>query len=78
MELVSKYNVDEYIIRYLNKPTPIILIDLPSELSINGVNEETECILHEALHREILYRAAQLAIISKTQLLGNKEEEEKE
>ena len=78
VELVSKYNVDEYIIRYLNKPTPIILIDLPSELSINGDNKETECILHEALHREILYRAAQLAIISKTQLLGNKEEEEKE
>lgn len=71
-ELISKYNVDKYLMRYISQPTPIILVDLPDGLSINGVSTESECELNPVVHRAILERAVQLAIISKTQLTGNK------
>lgn len=72
-ELISKYNVDKYLMRYISQPTPIILVDLPDGLSINGISTESECELNPVVHRAILERAVQLAIISKTQLTGNKE-----
>lgn len=72
-ELISKYNVDKYLMRYISQPTPIILEDLPDGLSINGVSTESECELNPVVHRAILERAVQLAIISKTQLTRNKE-----
>ena len=72
-ELISKYNVDKYLMRYISQPTPIILVDLPDGLSINGISTESECKLNPVVHRAILERAVQLAIISKTQLTGNKE-----
>ena len=72
-ELISKYNVDKYLMRYISQPTPIILEDLPDGLSINSVSTESECELNPVVHRAILERAVQLAIISKTQLTGNKE-----
>ena len=72
-ELISKYNVDKYLMRYISQPTPIILEDLPDGLSINGVSTESECELNPVVHRALLERAVQLAIISKTQLTGNKE-----
>ena len=72
-ELISKYNVDKYLMRYISQPTPIILVDLPDGLSINGVSTESECELNPVVHGAILERAVQLAIISKTQLTGNKE-----
>ena len=72
-ELISKYNVDRYLMRYISQPTPIILVDLPDGLSINGVSTESECELNPVVHRAILERAVQLAIISKTRLTGNKE-----
>lgn len=72
-ELISKYNVDRYLMRYISQPAPIILVDLPDGLSINGVSTESECELNPVVHRAILERAVQLAIISKTQLTGNKE-----
>lgn len=72
-ELISKYNVDKYLMRYISQPTPIVLVDLPDGLSINGVSTESECELNPVVHRAILERAVQLSIISKTQLTGNKE-----
>lgn len=72
-ELISKYNVDKYLMRYISQPAPIILVDLPDGLSINGISTESECELNPVVHRAILERAVQLAIISKTQLTGNKE-----
>ena len=60
-ELVTDHNISEYIIRVLIKPTPIILETLSGDLSINGKQEETECMLHSFLHRKILDRAVLLA-----------------
>lgn len=54
-----------YIIRYVRRPTPIILIDLPNNLSIDGVSKEQECELNPILHIDILNKAFELAIASR-------------
>lgn len=64
-ELISKYNITEYLVRYISKPTPIILVDLPDNLSIDNISNYTECSLHPKLHRIILDKAIQLALQSK-------------
>ena len=65
VELISKYNIGEYFIKYLATPEPIILEDLPSNLSIEGVSEKTECKLNPMLHRLIIELAVQKAIQAK-------------
>lgn len=64
VELISKYKINEYLIRYISKPTPIIL-DNFSEVKVDGENKITECALDSALHRDILERAVLLALASK-------------
>lgn len=64
VEIISKYNIKDYTIRYLSKPTPIVL-DNFEEVSIDGVNKITECKLDSVLHRPILERAVLLAASSK-------------
>lgn len=66
IELISKYSISNYKVRYLKKPNPIILIALEDNLSINNgdtkvLNGETNPILHE----RIVQRAVQLAVQSK-------------
>lgn len=70
VELISKFDIDKYQIRYLAKPEPIILIDLPEDLSINGLTKKTECILNPAIHRTILEAAVNLAIKSRVSSTG--------
>lgn len=65
VELVSKYDIGEYLVRYLSKPNPIILETLPNDLTINGENSWKECELNPILHNTILTRAVQLALQSK-------------
>lgn len=65
VELISKYKIGTYLLRYLSRPNPIILEDLPNELTINGENTERECELNPILHDTILTRAVQLALQSK-------------
>lgn len=65
IEIVSKYTVKSYYLRYLRKPNPIVLINLPNGLTINDIGEKTECELHEALHQRILERAVSEAMQSK-------------
>ena len=64
VEIVTKYNIKDYTIRYLSKPTPIILANF-EELKIDGENTITECKLDSAMHRYILERAVALAIASR-------------
>ena len=62
VEIVSDYDNIKYLIRYMEKPSPIILTDLTGEgLTIDGVSEETECKLHPALHKTIIDLAVALA-----------------
>lgn len=65
VELVSKYKIKSYLVRYLAKPEPIILEDLPNDLTIDGVSSQTECKLNEILHNTILERAVQIGLQSK-------------
>lgn len=65
VELVLKYDIKEYLIKYLSKPEPIILEDLPNDLTIEGVGTQQECKLNSILHHTILERAVQMALASK-------------
>lgn len=61
-EIISKYKLKSYNIRYIMKPAPIILEDLTQYgVSINNKTKVTECQLNAACHRIILSRAVQLA-----------------
>ena len=66
VEIICKYTIDKYYVRYLRKLNPIILVPLPDDLSINGESQPMDCELHEALHQRILERAVALAIKAKT------------
>lgn len=68
IELISKYNIYMYKLRYIKYPNPIILTNLndlyPNEnLSIEGKNTETPSDLHKSMHSEILDRAVELALM---------------
>lgn len=65
IEIVSKYAVTSYYLRYLRRPKPIVLKDMPNDLTIEGEGTKTECELHEALHQKILERAVAEALQSK-------------
>ena len=64
VELVSDYTINKYLIRYIVKPAPIVLIDL-EDVSIDGVNTAQTCSLVESLHKPILELAVRLALQSK-------------
>lgn len=68
VELVLSRPIDTYQIRYIKYPTPIVLVDLggisSESLSIDGKNSKTECTLDKELHREILDRAVELAMVA--------------
>lgn len=68
IELISKYKIYLYRVRYIKYPNPIILTDLntlyPGEnLSIDGRSVETTSELHKSVHDEILNRAVELALV---------------
>lgn len=68
LEIVSNYNIGKYILRYLKKPTPIVLGDFSEMGAFKKVDcKRTECILDPMLHQLILERAVLLAIQSKGQ-----------
>lgn len=69
VELISRYEINSYYIRYLIKPSPIILVNLTNE-SIDNIKTKTECKLNTAIHRLILEEAVRMAITSK---VGNAE-----
>lgn len=68
VELISAYDISDYIMRYISKPKPIVLADLPDSLTINGENKKKECSLNPVIHRMILELAVNTALVSK---LGN-------
>ena len=72
----NKYITDEegegmeYIIRYVRRPQPIVLVDLSGtfgeDLKIHGVSTATDCKLDPILHEEIVQRAVELAKVAWT------------
>ncbi len=65
VEIVSKYTVSSYYLRYLKKLSPIVLEDMPNNITINGVSIKTPCKIHESLHNKILEKAVIMALQSK-------------
>lgn len=68
VELLTKFKLGEYYIKYLAKPKPIILINLEGDLEIEGEQEARECELNPLLHRTILQRAVVLAAASRSKV----------
>lgn len=66
VEVVSKFDILKYTVRYVSRPTPIVLTDL-SEMKVfpEVEGKETQCKLDSVLHRQILERAVMLALQSK-------------
>lgn len=62
VELVSSYDINTYLVRYIEKPEPIILEDLEFGMSIDGISGKTECKLSSSIHRIILKEAVNIAI----------------
>ena len=61
VKLITKNHLFSYYVTFLKKPDPIILIDLPNDLTINGEYSEQGCALDPSLHRIILKYAVNLA-----------------
>jgi hypothetical protein len=60
-ELISDFTIKDYTVRYIKRPEPIILRDLPNGLSIQGKTAAQTCLLDDALHQAILTEAVRLA-----------------
>lgn len=58
-EIITNLNdkIESYVIKYIKRPTPIILVDLEDGLTIQGESKYTECKLSSSIHRDILNRA---------------------
>lgn len=66
IKLISKYKLSKYNMKYISKPTPIILTELGT-LNISGFSHPMECALNSNLHNLILEVAVRLALLSKAQ-----------
>ena len=77
IELIANFPAGatlEYKMRYVKYPSPIILENLPSPLTIEGKNTATDCVLPEHLHDEILQRAVLLAKLAWNDPVAAKEQ----
>ena len=62
IELISKYKVDTYFCRYIKRPNPIIVNDLPDYLTVYGFSHRTESELNPMMHKIIAQNAVKLAL----------------
>lgn len=69
-----------YVIRYVKRPTPIILRALPDGLAIDEESAKTECSLNPILHMDILNKAFELAVTTRgggtAQTSSNRQQEQ--
>lgn len=72
VEIISKFPISKYFIKYLKRPNPIVLVDLPDGLEVHGESNYTECDMNELLHETILNRAVALAVQSKSIVINSK------
>ncbi len=71
VEILSTQTLTTYTYKYLDQPSPIILVDLSTDpefsglgLEINGISAETNCILPAEIHRVVLTEAVALATLA--------------
>ena len=65
VEIVCKYPVSEYYIRYLKQLKPIILTQLDDDTQLRGETSPMTSELPESLHLRILNRAVEMALQSR-------------
>lgn len=63
---IPKGSTCKYIYRYVRRPAPIVLVDLPDGLSVDGKSNQKSCELNPILHMDILNKAYELAIRSRS------------
>lgn len=66
VEIVSNQNIKEYLVRYVKRPSPIILVKLEPPLSIENKQEITPSEVNPILHSKIVNYAVRLALQSKS------------
>lgn len=54
-----------YKLRFIRRPQPIILEDLPNGLEIDGISQATPCELNPSIHLDILNKAVELALATR-------------
>ena len=71
-ELIPKHLIDTssisniiYRIRYVRRPQPIVLENMPNGLTVDGTSVATPCELNPILHMDILNKAVELAITTR-------------
>lgn len=70
VEIIAAVDISQYQVRYISFPSPIVLTNFEKDeefaglgLTVNGVNEVTECKLSTQIHNEIVDRAVELACL---------------
>lgn len=63
-----------YKIRFIRRPQPIILEDLPNGLEIDGQSNTSECELNPILHMDILTKAVELALTTRGRVAPQQEQ----
>lgn len=64
-DLETKETITGYKMRYVRRPDPIVLTDLPDGLSVEGFSNENACELNPILHPEIVQKAVDIIIVSR-------------
>ena len=75
VEIVCNYKVNEYYIRYLRQPKPIILTSLDDDTQLRGERTPMTSELPESLHLKILNRAVEMALQSRGYIKQNNNSE---
>ena len=79
-EIIGRFPADstlDYRMRYVKRPSPIILLTLDDGLSIDGETQQATCQLPEHLHMEILQRAVMLAKLSWSDVVAPQQAEQR-
>lgn len=76
------YNVGDvqliYKIRYIRRPRPIILENLPNDLEIDGETMESSCELNPIIHIDILNKAVELALATRSKVQPQQNEQRRQ
>lgn len=62
LEFISVKPLSTYFCRYIKRPSPIITVDLPGSVTIEGENISSDCELSTSIHETLVDMAVQAAI----------------
>lgn len=74
VQLLSKYDIEYYHVRYIKEPVPIVLVDLDTGLSVNertNITGNEELLFSDRIYDMILDRAVQMAVQSRIKSNNN-------